>query len=576
MKTHQSPHPASDGGGTESSLLPRWIRDASRCLGWRLVFFLTCGLIILLGASGWLLLQLHRQHLVSLLEKSVVTMGETILTSTHSSMLANDQTLLRQIIESIGGQEQVLELRIVDAHGEIRHSCRTEEIGEVSSMDEMPCSGCHWEGKTRVPTSLRDGLQIYPIGGGERALGLGFPILNRVECSGADCHVHPADQKVLGVLDLQLSTAEIEGDIAAARTQMLGLAILTILAITALLGLMTWRVVHRHIHALLDGTRRLARGELYHRIEINTSSELGELANSFNVMTSQLQKAQEDLEEWGRTLKLRVSEKTRELEQARDQMIFAEKMASLGKLAAIVAHEINNPLAGVLVYTKLVRRRLPKLLGDGGEDKAKKAADIEDTLASMEQEVTRCGDLVSNLLLFSRRREPSMAPESLNSILERSVKLVRHQADLQEVGVVLELDPNLPKVICDASQIEQASLAVIMNAIEAMPDGGTLTVRTKHRSDSKEARIEISDTGVGIPEELRTRVYEPFFSTKSEGKGTGLGSSVMYGIIQQHGGRVDFTSEVGEGTTFHIDLPIDLKGEAELSKTASVDGTEEI
>jgi two-component system NtrC family sensor kinase len=503
--------------------------------------------------------------MVSMLERAAVGMGETILTSTHSSMLANDQTHLRQIVESIGRSERVLALRIIDAHGEVRHSSHPEEIGQISSIEAMPCSGCHQEGQTRVPTSLKDGLQIYPVEGGQQTLGLGFPVLNSVECSGADCHVHPEDQRVLGILDLELSTVQIEQDIAAAGRQMLVFAIITILAICLLIGLLAWRLVHRPIHALLDGTHRLARGELFHRIETSTSTELGDLATSFNVMTSRLQKAHEDLEEWSRTLEQRVADKTRELEQTRDQMIFAEKMASLGKLAAIVAHEINNPLAGVLIYTKLVRRRLPKLIGNDDEKKTKDSTEIAETLASMEQEMTRCGDLVNNLLLFSRRREASMAPEDVNAILERSVRLVRHQADLQEVGVVVDLDPSLPKATCDASQIEQATLAVIINAIEAMPDGGTLTIRTRHRPASDDVGIEISDTGVGIPEELRTKIFEPFFSTKSEGKGTGLGLSVMYGIIQQHEGRVEFTSDIGAGTTFIIDLPIHPKAEAEFA-----------
>jgi two-component system NtrC family sensor kinase len=246
-------------------------------------------------------------------------------------------------------------------------------------------------------------------------------------------------------------------------------------------------------------------------------------------------------------------------------MVFTEKMASLGKLAAIVAHEINNPLAGVLVYTKLVRRRLPKLQGEDGGGKS--IGELDETLATIEAETARCGDIVRNLLLFSRRGETAMAPVDVNTVLRRAVRLVQHQADLAVVAVETDLG-ELPPTICDASEIQQAVLAPLMNALEAMPDGGTLAVRTRHLPEAGEITVEIRDTGVGIPEDIRPKVFEPFFSTKSEGKGTGLGLAVMYGIIQHHGGRIDLESEVGRGTLFRIHLPVAGPGEmAAAAKT---------
>lgn len=535
----------------------RFVATAYHSLVWRLVGIITVALVLSLGATGWLALHLQRRHLLSMLERSAIDTGETVLTSMHSSMLANDQTHLRGIIESIGRQERVLELRIVDAQGEIRHSSDPTEIGKVMSMTEQPCSGCHRSGITDVPEIGHAGPEIYPGAHETATLGLGVPIWNYPSCSSASCHFHPPQQRVLGVLDLELSTAGIEDDIAGARAQIIVLFVITILLISSLLACLVWRVMQKHIRSLTDGTRKLATGELQHRIDVDSPTELGELAASFNGMAERLQRAYQELEQWGRTLEKRVEQKTQELARTQDQMLFAAKMASLGKLAAVVAHEINNPLAGVLVHAKLMRRRLPKLLEQGDVVESGKVEEIKETLASMEREVARCGELVRSLLQFSRRRATSMAPEDINTILQRAVSLVRHQAELHAIEMVFEFDPELPRVTCDASQIEQAALAIIMNAIEAMTDGGTLTIRTLAAADGDRIRMEISDTGVGIPNGVGSTIFEPFFTTKEEGKGTGLGLSVMYNIVQDHGGQVHFKSAEGGGTTFTIELPVE-------------------
>ncbi|HKK69597.1 MAG TPA: ATP-binding protein, partial [Candidatus Krumholzibacteria bacterium] len=208
------------------------------------------------------------------------------------------------------------------------------------------------------------------------------------------------------------------------------------------------------------------------------------------------------------------------------------------------------PLAGILVSVKLVRRRLEKLIGD---DEAR--AKTDDTLAMIERETARSGDIVRNLLMFSRQRELSMATEDLGEVQRRALRLVQHQADLQDVQVMLNVEDDLPEIECDGNQIQQACLAVMMNAIDAMPDGGELRVDV-HRVDDEHLGVDIADTGIGIPEDVQLRIFEPFFTTKEEGKGTGLGLSVMYGIVQRHAGRVHVDSEVGRGTTIRIVLPL--------------------
>jgi two-component system NtrC family sensor kinase len=183
------------------------------------------------------------------------------------------------------------------------------------------------------------------------------------------------------------------------------------------------------------------------------------------------------------------------------------------------------------------------------------AKELDETLVMIEREAARCGDIARNLLLFSRRRDLAASAEDVNDIARRSLRLLRHQIELQQVAVRELLDPQIPQIVCDAGQIEQAVVALIMNAVEAMPDGGELTVRTQPLQGRSGVRVEVADTGTGIPPGIRDRIFEPFFSTKKQGQGTGLGLAVLYGIVQRHRGTVDFTSPPGGGTTFVIELP---------------------
>jgi len=242
-----------------------------------------------------------------------------------------------------------------------------------------------------------------------------------------------------------------------------------------------------------------------------------------------------------------LSEYNQRLRENQAQLIQAEKLTSLGQMAASIAHEVNNPLAGVLVYTQLLTKKIT------GDKFSKEIA--LDYLSKMESELTRSTRLIRNLLDFARQSSPTLREVDVNEVVNRALELTAHSAELQHIQMIKELNPSLPELMADFDQLQQVCTNLILNAIQAMPEGGRLTLRTSADNDTQ-LKIEVQDTGCGISPENMRKLFTPFFTTKQEIKGVGLGLAVSYGIIQRHQGRIEVQSKEGEGTTFSIYLPV--------------------
>jgi two-component system NtrC family sensor kinase len=305
------------------------------------------------------------------------------------------------------------------------------------------------------------------------------------------------------------------------------------------------------LRALTVGTHRLGSGDLGYQIHLESSGELQELANSFNTMSCQLEEAHEEINAWTRTLEERVEQKTRELSGAQEEMLRVERMASIGKLAAVVAHEINNPLAGILTYAKLLKKRMSR--------ETEPNAETISMLDLIESESRRCGEIVKNLMTFARPTSMNLEPSDLNAVIDRCVRLVQHQMKLKNIELHLNVNQDLPHVRCDPGQIEQVILALMMNAIDAMPNGGNLTVTSRKAANAGSVQIEVRDDGVGMPRDVLAKMFEPFFTTKEHGRGLGLGLAISRNIVDRHGGHIEVASERGHGTTFTITLPLQSK-----------------
>ncbi|NJD19733.1 MAG: HAMP domain-containing protein, partial [Gemmatimonadetes bacterium] len=380
-------------------------------------------------------------------------------------------------------------------------------------------------------------------------------ILNEPGCSAGSCHAGDAGQRVRGVLDIEMSMFPLEAALADARTQLLVTTGMLFVVIALVAAFVFRRFIRQPIAQLQDGARRIAGGDLSTRIDVKGRHELAHLAADFNHMAEDLSRAQREVEEWSETLEEKVEQRTEELKKAQHQVMHMEKMASLGKLSATVAHELNNPLAGILTYARLVERELGE---QAMNDDVR--GELGRYLGVVQQESARCGAIVKNLLLFARPEGGEMTLFDLNEVLDRSFMLVRHHMEMSGVTLQAERLEADPMIFGQAAEIQQALVALFVNAVEAMKKGGELHVRIW--DDPVQVAIDIEDTGTGIAAEALPHIFEPVFSTKEKESGVGLGLAVVYGIIHRHKGIIGVESEIGRGTMFHIVLPRDSRPRA--------------
>jgi two-component system NtrC family sensor kinase len=305
----------------------------------------------------------------------------------------------------------------------------------------------------------------------------------------------------------------------------------------------------RPLREMVWATRQIAEGDLSVEIPITSKDEIGQLAESYNHMLARLKQARQELEDYGRTLEEKVEQRSHQLKKIQTQLMQSEKLTSLGRLASGVAHEINGPLTGILTFSHQMMRKL------------KDNPDLQRELELIVKEATRASSVVRGLLDFSRETKPQKRPCTLNDLIDHTLSLVEGQPVLRDIKIFKNLDPQVPMVLLDANQIQQVFINIILNAADAMPNGGTITIATQASPGDSYVQVLFADTGVGIPEKNLHRIFDPFFTTKGDKRGTGLGLAVSYGIIERHHGQIEVQSEEGKGTTFTVKLPLQASEE---------------
>ena len=519
-----------------------------RSLSFKLYFLLVVLLIISFTGIMYFNVTSYTNHVNESVIQSAIQASDLIKRSARYSMLKNDRENLSNIITTVGQENGMEGIRIYNKPGKIAFSNELAEVDTIVDKKVEQCYVCHEKEPAQVYLTTKSRIRILTSPQGYRVLGLINPIENEPDCYTSNCHAHSSEDKLLGLLDVKMSLKSVDEEIYKTRKNMVLFSSIMILVTALLFAGFILRLVHIPIRKLSKGTREVANLNLDYAIDFVSKDEMGELARSFNQMTKQLKTANEANQEWSSTLEKKVMQKSDELKKAQTHLLLVEKIASLGKLSAVVAHEINNPMSGILTYAKLCL----KIIQNPAALSREQTNSVVQFLSVIRDEAIRCGDIVKNLLIFAKKDFGKWSEESLNKIIHNSIQLVKHKMQIKELELSEELADGNDIIYCDASGIQHILVALFINAIDAMSKGGKLKVKTILLDKSHEVQIVISDTGSGIPEEILPHIFEPFISTKES---TGLGLAVVYGIIQQHKGEIEVESNPNQGTTFMITLP---------------------
>ncbi len=551
------------------SLLKKIIlRLPPKKLSQKLILSFTVIMTFVGAVASYIHVKTQENQLLDAMVLGADQLSGSITSATWHAMLADQREAAYQTMETIAKKQGISRIRIFNKEGRIMFSTVPDDTGSVDKAAEA-CFMCHSKEQPLVKVDMPTRSRVFRTADGHRRLAMITPIYNEPSCSNAECHVHPASMSVLGVLDVSMSLDRVDEEMAIVRERVFLISAAIVLIMSLFIIYFTKHFIDKPIQHLIEGTHAVSEMQLDQPIAIESSEELGELAKSFDMMRIRLKEALNELNLFTQNLETKVQERTEQLKVAHQKLLHSDRLASLGQLSASVAHEINNPLSGVLNLSMLMQR----IIKDNGIP-PERIEEFRQYLSQIVKETARVGRIVQDLLAFSRRPKPLRSFVDLNAIITTTVSLISHKLKLMNVQIELRLEQNLPQISCDNSQIQQVVINLVMNASEAVQtkENGKVVVQTSH-VDKKQVILQISDNGDGIPEENLAKIFDPFFTTKGEGKGVGLGLAVVYGIVEAHKGDIEVKSKLGEGTTFVVTFPLNEQEEKEFSASNSAGQT---
>jgi two-component system NtrC family sensor kinase len=542
---------------TGQSIFRKYLKIRSSIYS-RVVFVILASSLFLFVSFSIIFRSVNEEYLNTVIRQNGNNIGSIVGGSLYHSMLENDKSTLQNTLDIINTMPGIDEVNMYDIQD---HLVYTSIPSDTNNFHSNPnCISCHNDLKSIFPGPGKHYKIISPStdckmnknDSNSRHLLIQLPIRNEKSCYESSCHAHKANEKILGSLIIKIPLAELDAAESKSSTEFFLLAIVTTLFLVGFLFFFTRKRIKKPLNALVKASIAVANGDKSTRLEItpNQLEDMKMVSQAFNNMLDNLEAANNELQNWSQQLEYKVLKKSEELGAAQNELIHIERIASLGKLSLSVAHEINNPLSGILVYTKLVSKQLH----NQELDPAKKESMLK-YLRHIENETKRCGDIVKGLLDFSKKDQKDFEAKNLHEILRKTYDLMTHPMKIANINFLTDFNATQDLIFCSPNQIKQACIALLVNASEAVEENGEIIIRTRN-IDPDSLVLEISDNGVGIAEEDIPHIFEPFFSTKQGASGIGLGLAIVHGIIQSHKGKVDVRSAPGKGTTISITLPV--------------------
>ncbi|MCE1200315.1 MAG: ATP-binding protein, partial [Marinilabiliales bacterium] len=489
-----------------------------------MVFIITLSFFFLFLSFGLIFRSVNESYMKSVIRESGNNIGVLVQGALYKSMMENDRTALQGTLDIINTMSGIDDVNMYDTRNNLVYSSISSDSTNHSDPD---CISCH-RNFGKMFSATEKSYRIIDIdsecsmnhnNNNCRHLLISSPIMNDKSCSTSSCHAHNPDDQILGSLIIKIPLAGLDAALEKSTTDYFLLAALLTAVLILFLIFFTRKKIKNPLNSIIKASMAVSKGDRSTRLAIkpNQLSDMRMVSLAFNEMLDNLQTATNELQNWSQQLEYKVQKKSEELGQAQAELINVERIASLGKLSLSVAHEINNPLSGILVYAKL----LQKQLNNQEIDPDKKETMLKN-LKFIESETKRCGDIVKGLLDFSRKNQDGFENKHLHDILADTFELMSHPMKIANIHFLSDFSARQDMIYCSPNQIKQACIGVLVNASEAVTENGEILFRTSN-PDAEHIKIEIVDNGVGINEVDLPHIFEPFFSTKENERGIGLG-----------------------------------------------------